>query len=503
LDHLANNIPPWKHQIEALNLSQNKPAFYFAMGMGSGKSRIAVDSCNNLNARSVLIVCPKKVIPVWKNQFELYSKTEYKILSLTKGSTIKKAKLVEEHIKKWTQLDKAFAVVTNYESFWRAPLGPTMKNNRFVISTGVLTGTDWDMLICDEAHHLKSAGGRASWGMKRLAKKARYRRFLSGTPFPHSPLCIYAQYRSLAPEIFGTSYTVFKNRYAVVGGFENRQVIGFQNIEELQQKFYQIAYHVKTIDVLDLPETQDIVIECELDPKVLKIYRELEKEFVVEIQTGTDNNGEPINSVLSVQNALDKLLRLSQITAGIIPLNDGGVKMVDTVKIDTIIEIIKDIPIEEPIVIFYRFKLEAKILKEKLLDLKRTDEIIRRPCEISGRIDEQEDFYSGKADVAVVQLQAGSEGLDGLKKARYCFYTSLSHSLGQFEQSKARIHRPGQTRKVLYYYVLAKGTVDKKIFKALAKKREVISYVLKKIKFEAIEDQIVDLTELAREAAGM
>jgi len=502
LDYPISNVPPWKHQIEAWNLSQDKPAFYFAMGMGAGKSKIAVDTCNALKVKSVIIICPKKVIPVWKNQFDLYSPVEYKILSLTKGSTVKKAKLVEEHIRKWTQLEKPFVIVTNYESFWRSPLGATMKNQRYV-SVGILAEHNWDILIADEGHHLKGPGGRASWGMKRLAKKAKYRRFLSGTPMPHSPLDIYAQYRSLAPEIFGTSYTVFKNRYAVIGGFENRQVIGFQNLEELQQKFYSIAYHVKTVDVLDLPETQDITIECELDPKIMKIYKELEKEFIVQIQTGTDSDGNPVNSVLSVQNALDKLLRLSQITAGIIPLNDGGVKMVDSAKIDTMIEIIKDIPVEEPLVIFYRFKLEAKILKEKILDLKRTDGITRIPCEISGRVDEQDLFASGVADVAIVQLQAGSEGLDILKRGRYCFYSSLSHSLGQAEQSKARIHRPGQDRKCFFYFFVARGTVDKKIFKALAKKREVVGYVMKRIKHEFAEDQIVDLTEMAREAAGM
>jgi SNF2 family DNA or RNA helicase len=493
LTYPASKVPPWNHQVEVWNLSKDKPAFYLALGMGAGKSKAAIDTCNGLDSKSVLIICPKKVIPVWPEQFKTHSTIDYKILCLENGTTSKKAKLAADHIAKWRSVDRPFVVVVNYETFWRAPLGPTIKNNKQIISQGVLGSHNWDMLIADESHRLKSPGGRASWGMKRLAKKAAYRRFLSGTPYPHSPLDIYAQYRSLAPEIFGTNYTIFKNRYAVIGGYENRQVVGFQNLEELQQKFYSIAYHVKTTDVLDLPETQDIMLECDLNPKTLAIYKELEKEFVVEIQTGTDPFGNPISSILSVQNALDKLLRLSQITAGILPLNDGVVKSIDTSKIDTAIEIIKDIPVDEPIVIFYRFKPEAKMIKDELIKIGRI------PCEISGTIDEQQKFYSGKADTAVVQLQAGSEGLDGLKRARYCFYLSLSHSLGQFEQSKARVHRPGQTRKVFYYYIIAKNTVDKKIIKALAKKREVVNYVMKRIKLEIENVQIIDLTAIANE----
>jgi SNF2 family DNA or RNA helicase len=494
-------IPPWKHQVETWDLSKDRPAFYLALGMGAGKTKVAIDSCNGLEVNSVIIICPKKVIPVWKDQLKIHSPREYKVLCLENGTTIKKAKLAEDHIKKWNLLEKPYIVVVNYETFWRAPLGPTIKNGKYITNPGVLASNYWDMLIADESHRIKSPGGRASWGMKRLAKRTKFRRFMSGTPMPHSPLDIYAQFRSLAPEIFGTNYTVFKNRYAVIGGYENKQVVGYQNLEELQQKFYSITHHVKTIDVLDLPETQDIVIDCELDPKTMRIYKELEHEFVVEVQTGTDGEGNIKTGILSVQNALDKLLRLSQITAGILPLNDGQVQSIDSSKIDTAIELIKDIPVDEPIVIFYRFTPEAKMIKERLLDLKRTDGIVRRPAEISGKIDEQAKFYSGEADVAVVQLQAGSEGLDGLKRARYCFYLSLSHSLGQYEQSKARIHRPGQTRKCFYYHILAKGTVDKKIMKALAKKREVVGYVMKKIKYEINEGEILDLGEMAREAA--
>ena len=50
--------------------------------------------------------------------------------------------------------------------------------------------------------------------------------------------------------------------------------------------------------------------------------------------------------------------------------------------------------------------------------------------------------------------------------------------MGDYDQSRARIHRPGQTRPVTYYHFVARGTVDVKIRRALANKRKVVDEVL-------------------------
>ena len=288
---------------------------------------------------------------------------------------------------------------------------------------------------------------------------------------PHSPLDIYAQFRALDPTIFGKSFALFRRRYCQMGGFENRQVIAFINQDELQKKFYSRAHRVEVSEVLDLPEETTITIECDLDPKTMRIYKEVEEDFFADVGSGT----------LTVKTALDKLLRLSQLTAGILSYkeyeqHEQTIAIVDSNKVDTAIEIIQDLPLSEPVVVFYRFTPEAKILQERLREIGRT------PCEISGRVDEQLKFENGEADVAVVQIQAGSEGLDNLKRARYCIYLSLTFSLGQYKQSRARILRPGQLRHCFYYHIIARRTVDKKIMRALEKKEEVVNYVLRKIK---------------------
>jgi SNF2 family DNA or RNA helicase len=78
-----------------------------------------------------------------------------------------------------------------------------------------------------------------------------------------------------------------------------------------------------------------------------------------------------------------------------------------------------------------------------------------------------------------VQLQAGGLGVD-LTAARICVYWSQSFSLGDHEQSLARVHRPGQTHHIIYKHLVATDTVDELIDSCLANKRSVIDTFLAK-----------------------
>jgi len=461
MDYPASKTVPWQHQIDFWNLSKNEKAYYAAHDMGCGKSKAAIDYANGIDAEKILIVCPKKVISVWPNQFSIHSHLNYHILPLTKGSVKQKTVQAIKYLRRHQKI----VIITNYEAFWRSPLGPTYNKKNRIVSPGTLMSYDWDLLIADEAHRIKSPGGSASWGMKRLRTTAKRVLFLSGTPMPHSPIDIYSQFRALAPKIYPPSFAQFKKRYCIMGGFEDRQVVSYINLDDLHKRFFSIAHHVTAEDTLDLPAKQTIVVTCDLDPSTLKIYRTLDKEFVAEYDAG----------IISADNALVKLLRLAQLAGGYLALDDDANHIIDNNKVDTVIELIKDIPMDEPVVIFCRFVNEIKRLKDMLKKIGRT------PSEISGKTDELKKFQDGESDVVVTQIQAGGEGID-LTAARYCIYMSIGYSLGQLLQSRKRVWRPGQEKKVFYYYVVANLTVDKKIAYAIKKRQSVVDYVLKNLK---------------------
>ena len=109
-------------------------------------------------------------------------------------------------------------------------------------------------------------------------------------------------------------------------------------------------------------------------------------------------------------------------------------------------------------------------------------EKLGRNCyEVSGRAKQLDQWSEEDGGVLAVQIQAGGLGLD-LTKARYCIYYSLGFSLGDYLQSIARLHRHGQNSIVDYIHLVAAGTIDDIITRALAHKEDVVQAVLDRIK---------------------
>jgi SNF2 family DNA or RNA helicase len=222
-----------------------------------------------------------------------------------------------------------------------------------------------------------------------------------------------------------------------------------------------------------------ITLPCHLSGRASTIYRALERYVAVEIGEGR----------VTVANGLVKLLRLQQVTGGFLPELDketgeptGVMVGVDPAKSDLLCEQIEDLPPDEPVVVFGHFK-------EDLAQIARVATRLGRPSyEISGARDELAAWnaHAGSAGaVLAVQLQAGSEAID-LTRARYCFYYTPSSSGGRMEQSKFRVHRPGQTRHTYLYRLVAaladgSPTVDADIYAGLDEDQNIVKLVLDRI----------------------
>lgn len=297
----------------------------------------------------------------------------------------------------------------------------------------------------------------------------------------NSPIDIYAQYRFLDNTVFGTNFNQFKQKYCIIGGYENKQVLGFRDIEDLHERFYSKAFRVLSRDVLDLPDTMHEIRTFDLDPKTMRIYKELEKEFITEVLKGNK-----IDKKMSVTNALVKMLRLTQMTAGIAKWDDGTETTIDNNKMNVVKDILEDLPEDEPVVIVGKFTPEIRAIKEVCKSLGRS-------CtELSGHKNQLEEWQNGKFDCIAVQVQAGKEGVD-LTRAHYTIFSSTGCSLGDYEQILKRTDRPGQKHKGIYYHCLANDTYDVKIWNALKEKKKVVESVLSEIENGGNNSSMADM----------
>jgi SNF2 family DNA or RNA helicase len=267
----------------------------------------------------------------------------------------------------------------------------------------------------------------------------------------------------MAPEVFGTNYNQFSQQYAVLDQYG--QPSRFINQTELTRKIYSRAYRVLTTDVLQLPEKTHITLDFELSDQAKKHYDELEAAMMTEIDEG----------LLTVSNGLVKLLRLQQITSGYLPIVCPGqpttFNLVDKGKYDLMADLFDGITEAEPFIVFARFSKDLETIHQAAKACGLSS------MELSGHKNQLEEWQNGQATVLAVQIQAGGAGID-LTRARYVCYFSLGYSLDDYEQSLFRAYRPGQTRPVTIYHLVARDTVDQIIMKALEGKANVVETIL-------------------------
>jgi len=443
--------PPWRHQVEATRFARDMDVALLHMHMGTGKTKVTLDACHARNHEFILIVCPKSVVGVWAHEAQKHAPGIWDVVPLD-GSVADAAALMSHVLDGGdarSPLKPPAMFIANYERIWRKPLA------------SVILSTRWDCLVFDESQKIKSPGSKQSRFAARI--RAGHKLALTGTPMPHSPLDLYGQYRALDPGIFGTRFTRFRDRYAVMGGYEGRQIIAWRNQDELRRKMDLVCHHVPS-EALDLPPIQFLERECALEPRAVSIYRQLEEDFIAEVQSG----------VVTAANAAVKLLRLQQVAAGFVKTESGEIVEVSTTKRRLLAEMLEEIG-PEPVVVFCRFLHDLKVVAEE------ADKAGRPYCEISGSRHEYQQWKRETADRPVVlgvQVQAGGLGID-LSEARYAVFYTLTFSLGDYQQAVARVHRHGQDQSVMVYRLVAAGTVDRKILRALDRHRNVIESVLR------------------------
>ena len=432
--------------IDAFSAGKSR-GYALLMEMGVGKSMTAIAIAGALyldkRIRRVLVVAPLSILGVWNEEFAKYAAFNY-TLAVLKGNSDKKAETLKS-----LNGPRLQVAVINYESAWRLEKEIT----------------EWrpDLVIADEGHKIKTHNIAASKAMHRIGAKAAYRLLLTGTVITNKALDVFSQYKFLNPAIFGNSFYAFRNRYFDMTGYGGYTPVLKRHMEpELTQRMHSIAFRATKAECLDLPDTTDIVRTAELEPSAMKLYRALVKNSYAELDKGE----------VTAANVLTRLLRLSQLTGGFVGDDGGGIRPVSTAKLDMLEDIV-DSAMEEnrKLVIIARFLPEIVAIRKRL-----EKRAVKYSCITGAVTDRDAQVWQFQNDPAVMvfvgQIQTVGLGLTLVAASTLIFY-SLDYSMSNFEQARARIHRVGQTSKCTYIYLVAQGTVDAKVLKALRDKADL------------------------------
>lgn len=346
-----------------------------------------------------------------------------------------------------------------------------------------------DQVVVDESHKIKGQSGNASKLIARIGKEVSRRTILTGTVMPHSPLDVYAQWRFLDPYAFGrhengaakrpATFGAFADRYAVHGGWMGKQVVGFQNLDHMEQIMSQRAIVARKSDALDLPPTTDVVVPVHLSDRETKAYDDLRDQLVHQLND---------DETTTVGNRLTQMMRLRQITSGHLPSDDGTPHVIGTSKAKVIKSLVHDtLAGERRIVVFALFTAEIDVLADMLAVDGTEVQVIRGGTPQEDRVAMRKRFGSDDPQriVMVAQVKTMSLAVNELVTASHAIFASLSQQRDDLVQARDRLNRLGQkAQNVTFWYAIARGTVDQVILDSHEQRTNLEAAVLAHVKGE-------------------
>ena len=410
--------------------------------------------------KRVLVIAPASVVPVWPKEFDEYA--DFPVMCKTLLES-KKQRLENISGLKGCHNKKLCVAAVNYESVWRDGIFEALQDY------------DADLVVCDESQRIKTHDAKQSKAMHRLGDMAKYKLILSGTPVQNNAIDIWSQYRFLDRTVFGDSYYAFRGRYAIMGGFNNKQIVGYKDLDGLIKKEHSIAFRITKEEAVDLPEQTFEVRYVGMPAKERKLYEKIRKDSITELESG---------GKVTAATVLTKLLRLQQLAGGFL-VKDGADKpeKVSTAKLDALKDIIIDYVVEgsRKLVVFARFIPEVDAI------LKLAEKILpknRKAVALYGGIKKNErggivgQFQTDPDTVLFVgQIDTAGTGIT-LTAADTCVYYSKNFNYATYEQSLSRIHRIGQVNRCTYIDLVVGDSVDEKINIALMKKENLAETVV-------------------------
>jgi SNF2 family DNA or RNA helicase len=449
---------PYQHQKVGFSIATSVDAVGLFMEMGTGKTLVAIGAAGERYAageiQKLLVVAPLSVVDVWEREFKKHAAFPYDI------QVVRGGKIPEFG-------DGLQVAITNYDQ---------------LVQRGGKEGTfdvvkKWkpDMMILDESQRIKNREAKRSQAIHELAEDVRYRLILTGTPVTQNVLDLWSQYYFLDKGVFGDNWYAFRGRYAIMGGWEGKEVIGYRNVTEVSEKALKVAYRVTKADALDLPPYVDELLYCELEPDTRAHYEKMKRDAML-VMEGVGSSHAPL--------VLTQLLRLGQMAGGFLTIKpeDGEgteVRQIGSEKLTVLREFIDDFPKDKKLVIFCRFLAEIDAIMKMLSSMKISAESLTGATRERGKqIDRFQ--YGESPRVLVVQMSTGGLGID-LWRADTEVFFSYGYSFADYDQARARVHRVGQKNNVTYVHLIAKDTVDEAIIDALERKGDVAKAVVDRI----------------------
>ena len=471
IEKVSFKMKPFDHQLEAINYGLTHEKWLLLDSMGLGKTNSIIWLAETLKRRGIIdhcfIICGVNSLKQnWKREIEKFSTESAVVLGeyITRTGKIRYRSMDKRAAQLKDPIDEFF-VITNLES---------LRDDR-IIEAFKKSSNKFGMIAFDEAH--RAATKTSQQGTNLLKLEAPFKVAATGTLITNNPLSAYVPLSWTDND--QSILTTYKSQYCNFGGFKNSQVIGFKNLEVLQEE----------INSCSLRRTLDQV-RSDMPPKTVTLelleLEEDQKKFYEAIKEGVKEEADKIE--LKTSSLLALTTRLRQATACPSLLTT---QKVSSCKVDRCLELIQELTSQgEKVVVLSIFKETLNELAAKLDQFRFSINTGDIPDAVVAANVER--FQSDSTE----QVFIGTWGKVGtgwtLNAASYLICLDTPYTAAMFDQGVDRIYRVNNTRPAFITVLQCKDTIDERVQQIIETKKELGEYLVDGIEFSSTTNSRLD-----------
>lgn len=331
---------------------------------------------------------------------------------------------------------------------------------------------DYQMLIIDELSSFKNHQAKRFKALMKVRPQVKRIVGLTGTPASNGLMDLYAEFRLLdMGERLGRFIGQYRNAYFTPDKRNGMIVYSYKPLpgaeDAIYRKISDISVSMRANDYLKMPELTVSEYAVQLSGSERKKYTDLRKELILELPDGE----------VTAANAASLSNKLSQMANGAVYDDGGQIIRIHDRKLDALEDIIEAAN-GKPILVAYWFRHDLDRIMERLHKLHIPFSMMDKPDSIRR-------WNSGELPVALIHPASAGHGLNLQSGGSCLVWFGLTWSLELYQQTNARLWRQGQkSAAVVIQHIIAKGTVDERIMKALQDKDETQAQLMNAVKAE-------------------
>jgi len=290
---------------------------------------------------------------------------------------------------------------------------------------------------------------------------------LTGTPSGNGLMDLFAEFKVLdMGKRLGRFITKYRQDYFKPDKRNGQVVFSYVPLpgaeEQIYEKISDITISMKAADHLRMPELLESEYKVKMSDAERKIYTEMCEQLVLQMK----------GNEVTAANAGVLSGKLSQMANGAVYTDDGAVLHIHDRKLDALEDIVESMN-GKPLLVAYWFRHDAERIETRVPCVRLdTDEEIAR-------------WNRGEIPVALIHPASAGHGLNLQSGGSTLVWFGITWSLELYQQTVARLYRQGQTAKtVVVQHIIAEGTIDERILRALKKKDKTQATLIEAVKAE-------------------